>query len=548
MLLKFDYIVVGAGSSGCVTAARLVRDFGAKVLLLEAGRSDDSPLIHMPAGFSRLLGRPSGHLVSYTSSPQASLGSRTVTIEQANVLGGGSSVNAMTYTRGTRADYDGWNESLGGDGGWGWDDLLPHFLRQEGNQRLGLPLHGTEGPLRVSDPHHPTTEASRAFLLTLQAMGLGYAHDINAGDERGATYIQSTTYRGRRCSAATAFITPLRADPRLTIVFRSRALRILFESKRAIGVEYAVAGEKATTKAFVTGEVILTAGALVSPKLLMLSGIGPAAMLRKHGIDVLADLPGVGRNLQDHNDARMPIRTKGNFGYSGEDRGLKGLINGLQYLLFRSGPVCSTGSEVTAFYNPLDPGSNPTIQFYCMGVIYPPAGHRGPPPVGVTLIANLIAPKSRGRVGLRSADPADPPLIEPNWLSEPEDVASLLGGVKFLLELAKTAPFSKLVSEIIAPAPAEQISDETLAGFCRAVTSTNWHPAGTCRMGSDADPDAVLDSRLSVRGVRGLRVFDCSMMPRIISANTNAPIMAIADRGVELMMEKKSAPLASYRS
>ncbi len=533
---KFDYIVVGGGSSGCVTAARLVRDFDAKVLLLEAGASGDSPLIQMPAGFSRLLSRPNPHLISYVSTPQASLDARTVTIEQANVLGGGSSVNAMTYTRGTRADYDGWNASLAGAGGWSWDDLLPHFIKQEGNQRLGLPSHGTDGPLRVSDAHHPTTEASRAFLLSLQAMGLPYAQDINAGDERGSTYIQSTTYRGRRCSAAAAFIAPLLNDARLTIAFRSRVRRIIFSAERAIGVEYVTAGENSTKQAFASGEIILTAGALISPKLLMLSGVGPSAELRKHGIDVVADLSGVGRNLQDHNDARMPVCTNGNFGYSGEDRGLRALLNGLQYLLFRSGPVCSTGSEVTAFHNPLQPGANPTIQFYCMGVIYPSATHRGKPPVGVTLIANLVAPKSRGRVTLRSANPADPPVIEPNWLSEPEDVASLVAGVKFLLKITQTPPFSRLVRDVIAPVPADRASDEKLAQFCRSVTQTNWHPAGTCRMGHDSDPESVLDPQLRVRGVQGLRVFDCSMMPRIISANTNAPIMAIADRGVELMM------------
>lgn len=529
----FDFVVVGGGSAGCVTAARLVQDFGAHVLLLEAGVPDRDPLIHMPAGFSKILSRPGKHLVSYTSEPQPSLDSRAVVIEQASVLGGGSSVNAMTYTRGTRADYDGWNAALGGNAGWGWDDLLPHFIRQEGNQRLGLPLHGTDGPLKVSDAHHPPTDASRAFLLTLQAMGLVYSADINSGDERGATYIQSTTYRGRRCSAAQAFIAPLRGDPRLTIKYRANATRILIEGKRAVGVEYSIGGK--VERAMARSEVVLTAGALISPKLLMLSGIGPAGMLKQHGIDVVVDLPGVGSNLQDHNDARLPVSTTRNFAYTGEDRGMRMLINGLQYMLFRSGPVCSTGSEVTAFHNPVDPGADPTIQFYCMGVIYPGPEHKGPPPSGVTLIANLIAPKSRGRVGLRSSNPSDPPLIEPNWLSDPSDVTALVGGVKLLLEAARTAPFSHMVSEVLAPAP-DTRSDEALAAFCRSVTATNWHPAGTCRMGRDDDETAVLNASLQVRGIDGLRVFDCSMMPKIISANTNAPIMAIADRGVDLMM------------
>jgi choline dehydrogenase len=534
--MKYDYIVVGGGSAGCVTAARLVADFGANVLLLESGSRDWHPLIHMPSGFVKMLLDPDRFMVGHESLPQSALGGRTVNVLQANVLGGGSSVNAMTYTRGTRGDYDRWDKAIG-DLGWGWADILPHFIRQEGNQRLGTPLHGVHGPLKVSDAHHPPTDISRAFLLTLQAMGLPFTPDVNSGDERGATYIQSTTFRGRRCSSAKAFIEPLAHNKRLSVKFNSPALRIVIEGGRAIGVEYADVG-RGRTLAPARCEIILTAGAFISPKLLMLSGIGPAPELRKHGIRVLVDLPGVGQNMQDHNDASLVVETKGNHGYSGEDRGLRMLRNGLQYLLFNSGPVTSTGSEVTAFLNPQSLGSDPTIQFYCLPKILPMLGGSVPPP-GATLIANLIAPKSRGSIRLRSADPRDRPIVDPGWLTRQEDVSTLIAGVRFLLELTRTSPFAEKVARVAAPDP-ECHTNEQLERYIRQVTGTNWHPVGSCRMGTDEDPTSVLDPELRVRGVKGLRVFDGSMMPGIISANTNAPIMAIADRGVSLMMGTSS--------
>jgi len=528
----FDYIVVGAGSAGCVAASRLVGEFGAEVLVLEGGFPDSHPLIHMPAGFVKMVFNPGRYLVNYVSEPQPALSGRRVGVLQANVIGGGSSVNAMTYTRGTRADFDKWDAAIGGMG-WGWDDILPHFIRQEGNQRLGAPLHGVDGPLKVSDAHHPPTRISRAFLLTLQEMGIPFTPDVNGGDERGATFIQSTTYLGRRCSAAQAFIAPLEDNSRLKIKFRSPVLRILFEGDRAVGVEFVDQGGT-VTKAFARHEVILTAGAFISPKLLMLSGIGPAADLARFGLDVKVDLPGVGQNMQDHNDASIAVQTTANFGFSGEDSGRRMLVNGLQYQLFRSGPVASTGSEVTAFLNPLSPGGDPTIQLYCVGTLYPHPGKKGRQPPGATLIANLVAPKSRGSMRLRSADPADPPVIDPGWLTRVEDVQELVGGVKFLLELVNTRPFSDKVARVLSPD--SSMSDEGIANYVRRVTGTNWHPVGSCRMGLETDPMAVVDPELRVHGVDGLRIFDGSIMPNIISANTNAPIMAIADRGVSLMM------------
>jgi choline dehydrogenase-like flavoprotein len=532
----YDYIVVGGGSAGCVTAWRLVKDHGARVLLLEGGWPHSDPLVRMPAGFVRMLFRPSRYITTYVSEPQPALGGRSVNIAQANVLGGGSSVNAMTYTRGTRQDYDEWDASMGGGAGWSWDDILPHFIALESNQRLGAPNHGVSGPLRVSDAHHPVTDLSRRYLLTLQSLGIPYTCDLNAGDEFGATFIQSTTFRGERWSAARAFIEPIVKDPRLTIKYRCKATRLRLEQGRAIGVDYLDEGAGRSESAFASAEVILTAGALATPKLLMLSGIGPADELKAHNIPVAQDAWGVGKNLQDHNDVYMAVHTDRNYGYSGEDRGLRMILNGLQYLLYRSGPVSSTGSEVTAFFNPEEPGGAPKVQLYCLGTLYPQPGDKGAPPPGATLSANLIAPRSRGSVSLRSSNPEDPLRVDPNWLSDPADTKALVAGLRFLRKVTETAPFSSMVTKVTLPEPS-LTSDDQLADYVRKVTMTNWHPVGTCRMGPDNDRSAVLDAQLRVRGVGNLRVFDASMMPNILSANTNAPVMAIADRATAMMMK-----------
>ena len=530
---RYDYIVVGGGSAGCVTAGRLVRDHGARVLLLEAGPNDDHRLIRMPAGFVKVLFRPSPFVTTYVSEPQPSLDGRTVAIIQGRVVGGGSSVNAMTYARGTVADYARWDAAAGG-AGWDWDSLLPYFRRQEGNQRLNDAAHGIDGPLKVSDAHHPICDVSRAFLHSLQELGLRYSADCNGGSESGVSLIQSTTDRGRRCSAATAFLDPVRADPRLTLRTGAAASRIMFEGSRAVGVQYATGRGRALETAYADADVILTAGAYATPKLLMLSGIGPATQLAQHDIPVRLDLPGVGQNMQDHNDVTLIAAATGAYGYAGQDRGLKMLVNGLQYLGFGSGPVASTGSEVMGFLNVEDPAGEPNIQLYCLPVMLPTPAAPPQSGHGFTLIANLVAPKSRGSMRLRSADPGAAPIIDPNWLSEPDDRRVLAEGLRYLRRIVATAPLARMVSTVRAPAHDVESDDEILA-YCKAVTTTNHHPVGSCRMGTDADPMAVVTPTLTVRGLDGLRIFDCSVMPSIVSANTNAPVMAVADRGVDLM-------------
>ncbi|WP_238147010.1 GMC family oxidoreductase [Rhizorhabdus dicambivorans] len=515
-------------------AGRLVREAGAKVLLLEAGSSDRSPLISMPAGSFKILFGNSPYIKRYTSLPQPSLGGRRVEIAQGNVIGGGSSVNALAYTRGSRLAYDAWDEYLGGLG-WGWDDLLPYFVRQERNSRLGGWAHGRNGPLAVSDPFY-RCRAADLFVESMQALGVPHTSDFNAGDQRGVGYLQLTAGNARRCSAADAFLKPVRSDKRLTLVTGATATRLLMHGTRAVGVEYVARGQ--VHRACCDGEVILTAGAYCSPKLLMLSGIGPAAELARHGIEVLVDLPGVGQNMQDHNMVPLTAYTNGAYGYFGHERGVRAAWNLLQYLLLSSGPIASNGAEAVAFVNVDDPEGEPNLQIYNIGTMWLEEG-QGKPDHGLTLLANLIRPRSRGWMRLASADPLADPEFSPNYLEHPEDLALMTGAIHYLRRILATAPLSRAIRSELLPGPSVN-SDEEIAAYCRAATITNYHPVGSCRMGPASDTMAVLDAWLRVRGTECLRVCDASMMPLIPSANTNAPVMAVADRAVDLMLGRAS--------
>ncbi|MDQ0395853.1 GMC family oxidoreductase [Labrys monachus] len=539
---RYDYIIVGGGSAGCVVATRLVRDHGARVLLVEAGRRDGHPLMRMPAAFVKLLDRGT-YVTRHETTPQAQLGGRVHQIPQARVLGGGSTVNGMVYMRGRPSDYDEWNATVGG--GWGYADILPHFRAQEDNDHFFNAAHGTGGPLKVSDVRH-TCETSRIFVKTLQGMGHRYNPDFNSGEQRGVGFMQTTIDRdGRRSSATTAFLSQVMRDPRLTVLSETTVTRVLFDGRRAIGVEVAQGGRRETLHA--DREIILAAGAYVSPKLLMLSGIGPADQLRAHGIEVLVDAPGVGENLQDHHEVPVIAQAQPGFGYFHGDTGLRMLANGLQYVLFGTGPVNSIGCDVCAYVNPdrdaADESVEPSLQFYCIPAVYL---DRDVTPIadvpGVTLHSCLVRPKARGTVRLRSADPFALPLVDPNYLGHPDDMRLSVAGLRFARRVFQAAPMRDIYLRELLPG-ADVVSDEALAAHCRRTVKTNYHPVGTCRMGRDGDPMAVLTPDLRVRGVEGLRVVDASFFPNLVCGNTNAPVLAAADRAVAVMMgETRPAP------
>ena len=531
---QYDYIVVGGGSSGCLTAGRLVKDHGARVLLLEAGPSDRNPLVDMPAGFIKLLGVDK-FMWFYETARQERLGGRAPIIPQGKILGGGSSVNAMIYVRGQATDYDPWEESSGG-AGWAYRDVVAHMRRMEGNQRLHNALHGVSGPLKVSDPIH-TCEASRAFVRAAQAVGLPFSADFNGSRQTGVGYYQTTTYQGRRCSAAGAFLGPVRGDPKLTLETSVLVDKIILDGKRAVGVAYSKSGK--TIEARAGQEVILCTGAIATPKLMMLSGIGPEDELVRHGIPLRHRLDGIGRNFQDHHEVPVIAMTNGAYGYHRQDVGLAKIRNGLQYLMFKSGPVASNGVEAGGFYNPEDIEADPTIQLFCIPAVFLDKDITDiQPDHGITVNSCLLRPKSRGRLTLASADPRAAPVIEPNYFDHPDDLRITLASVKIVREMFEAEPLKGMVKKIVFPADG-QTGDDDLVKHCKRFVKTVYHPVGTAKMGTENDPMAVVDPELKVIGMECLRVFDASMMPTIISGNTNTTVLAVADKGVALMMQEQ---------
>ena len=534
----YDYIIVGGGSSACVAAGRLV-SAGASVLMLERGPARANPIMHFPAGYMKFLARDT-YLVMHPTEPQSQLGGRAPIVPQGRVLGGGGAVNAMVYMRGQREDYADWNRAIGGSGAgeWGWDDLLPHYTRQEDNDHLGGPMHGVDGPLKVSDLGH-TSPMTRAWLKTMQGMGIPFTPDFNDGDPRGVGLMQHTIdwATRRRCSPVDAFLAPVRKSSLFSLRTRATVEQILFEGTRAVGVRWKEGGR---TEEASGGEILLAAGAYQTPKLLMLSGIGPEEELARHGLALRLALPGVGANLQDHYECPVVATTNGAYGYYGQDRGLPMILAGLQYLLFRSGPVTTTGVESCAFLDPTGQGGRPTIQMFCVPTVYLDRDVMGADPGhGVTINSLLLRPKSRGTVKLRSADPDALPVVDPQIFADPEDLATTIEGFRFARSVLGEEPMRILIDREIFPGPVV-VSDEAIANHCRRTVKTGYHPVGTCRMGADDDPMAVLDAGLRVRGCERLRIIDASMMPNIVSGNTNAAVMAVADKAADLILGSRS--------
>ena len=535
----YDYIIIGGGSSACVVAARLVRDGRARVLMLERGPRKAHPIMHFPAGYMKFLAKDT-YLSMHQTKPQEQLNGRGPIVPQGKVLGGGSTVNAMVYMRGQAADYDRWNEvvtapSANNDGAWSYRDILPYFKAQEDNDHLGGEFHGVGGPLKISDLGH-TSPMSRTYVKTLQGMGIPYNPDFNGTEQFGVGFMQHTIdwQTRRRCSAVDAFLAPVMNDPLLTIETEATVTRLVIENGKTVGVDYMQNGARKRAAAGV--EVILAAGAYQTPKLMMLSGIGPKDELARLEIKTLVDLPGVGKNLQDHYECPVVATTKGSFGYYGADRGWPMIKAGLQYLLFKSGPATTTGVETCAFYDPDGNNAEPTIQMFCVPTVYLDRDVMGTDPGdGVTINSLLLRPKTRGSVTLASADPFANPIVDTQIFSHPDDLRLTIASFRFARTVLAASPMRELIDKEIFPGTGVT-SDEAIADHCRRTVKTGYHPVGTCRMGHDLDPDAVLTPDLKVRGLDRLRVIDASIMPTIVSGNTNAAVLGAAAKAADLIL------------
>tara|TARA_Y100000996_G_scaffold73775_1_gene49625 strand:- start:123 stop:1724 length:1602 start_codon:yes stop_codon:yes gene_type:complete len=533
--MKFDYIIIGGGSSGCVTANKLINK-DANVLLIEEGGDYKNPFLKMPAGFIPMLEGSPYHRFHKTTK-QAQLNGRQHEIAQGKILGGGSSINGMVYMRGRPSDYQVWEDEVD-DSYWNWENLLKSFVSLEGNQRFNNKYHGINGPLKVSDPKY-VVKGTDLYIKTMQGLGLPFNLDFNDGNQFGVGLMQLTTNYGKRCSAVDAFIEPIRENKKLKIKFRSIVTKIIIENGKAIGVEVFEKGK--INKYYANNEIIITAGTYISPKILMHSGIGDEDELKKNNIKTLVNLKGVGKNLQDHHEVPYVVSTKKGYGYYKQDKGIRKIINGIQYILFNSGPVTSNAAETCAFLNPrnLEDSINPPIKLYCVQIMYTDRDTKDiKPSHGLTLTSCIMNPIARGDVKLRSDNPLDLPLINPNFFSNKEDLNLMIDSVKFARKVVRSKPLSDIVIDETLPGKNTQ-SDDDLANYCKRTVKTNWHPVGTCKMGKENDPFAVLNKKLQVYGIEKLRVFDVSMMPKLVSANTNAPAMAIANHATNILLRDK---------
>lgn len=522
----YDYIIIGAGSAGCVLANRLSEDPACRVLLLEAGPRDWHPFIHMPAGLAKLVGNK-GVNWNYDTAAEAQLDGRRLWWPRGKVLGGSSSINAMCYIRGVPADYDDW--AAAGAQGWDWSGVLPYFRRSEGNSRGADALHGGDGPLSVSDLRY-TNPLSSAFIEAGQQAGYRRNDDFNGAEQSGFGFYQVTQKDGARCSSAVAYLHPVRHRSNLEVFTGTLVRRLLIENERAVGVAYAHHGREVQVRA--DREVLLSGGAINSPQLLMLSGIGPAGHLREHGITVRHDAPQVGLNLQDHLDICTLRHSTQPVTY---DRTSE-LRTAFDYFLRgHRGPGTSNIAEAGAFVrSPLAPDARADIQLHFVPAMLDDHGRHRLDGDGYTLHACFLRPRSRGRIRLETADASTPARIEANYLSDPEgfDMKMMIECARLSRDLFAQRAFDAYRGAPIFPAR-DDLDDTGLAAFVRAKAETVYHPIGTCRMGSDGD--AVVDPQLRVNGVAGLRVIDASVMPTLIGGNTNAPTIMIAERAADLI-------------
>jgi choline dehydrogenase-like flavoprotein len=531
----YDYVIVGAGSAGCVLAGRLSEDPDVSVLLLEAGPKDRSINIKAPLAFPNQFHTKLDW--DYATEPEPGCDGRELYIPRGKSLGGSSSMNAMLYVRGRPLDYDLWVKA--GAEGWGWNDVLPYFMKSEDNVRGASEFHAADGPLHVAEQRSPRA-LNRELLAASEAAGIPRVNDYNGPEQDGVSMFQVTQNGGKRWSTADAFLRPALGRPNLTVQTGAHVLGLELDGTRATGVSYAAGRRGATTVATATREVIVAAGAINSPQLLMTSGIGPAAQLEGVGVQVRHDLPGVGQNLQDHPFVSVLFEVSGTETLLGADKP-KALV---EWLLRKSGKLTSTAAEVCAFVRTRPGLPAADVQFH-MGALYYEAhgaeefdGHAG------VIAPALVSPKSRGEITLRSSDPSAKPRILTNALTAPEDVASLVAGMELAREIASKDPLAaKIVRELKPGSDASTTAD--LEADLRKRVELIYHPVGTCRMGAAGDDAAVVDPELRVRGLEGLRVIDASVMPLIPGGNTNAPTIMIAERAADLIRGRTAAAVGA---
>ncbi len=528
----YDYVIVGAGSAGCVLANRLTEDPATTVLLLEAGGPDEAQEIHIPAAFSSLFKSPLDW--AYETEEQPHLNNRKMYWPRGKVLGGSSSINAMVYMRGNRRDYDHWHEL--GNEGWSFSEVLPYFKKAENRERGASEYHGTGGPLNVAD-HRTLNPLSDAFVAGGVEAGIPRTDDFNGAEQDGVGYFQVTQREGLRHSAAVGYIHPILSRPNLTLQTQALVTNILLEGTRAVGVAYVQNGEKKQANA--NKEVILSGGAINSPQLLMLSGIGPANHLKELGIPVVADLPGVGQNLQDHPAivvlyaSTQPI----SLAHAQSPENLQDFVEN------KKGPLTSNVAEGGAFVRTQADLPMPDLQYHFAPVYYLNHGFTVPEGDGYTIAPCVLHPKSRGFIALRSTNPAEAPIIQPNYFADESDMKALVEGVKIARKIGETQAFAPFRDVETHPGPQVQ-SDEEIAAYIRTTVETLYHPVGTCKMGNDAA--AVVDANLRVRGIEALRVIDASIMPTVVGGNTNAPTIMIAEKAADML--KGTAPVSMSAS
>jgi choline dehydrogenase-like flavoprotein len=526
---SFDYVIVGGGSAGCVLANRLSASGAHRVLLLEAGGEDRNPWIHIPLGYGKLFKNAKLNWL-YESEPEPELNHRRIIQPRGKVLGGSSSINGCIYIRGQKEDFDHWRQL--GNVGWSYDDVLPYFKKAEDQERGADDFHGAGGPLGVSD-QRDAHELCEAFIAAAEQTGIPRNDDFNGARQEGAGYFQTTTRRGRRCSAAVGYLRPARRRPNLRVLTQAPTTRVLLDGREAVGVAFEHQGE--TWRAMANAEVILAAGAIATPPLLQLSGIGPAALLQRFGIAVVHELRGVGEDLQDHLQARLVYRCARPITLNDDVATLARKFGiGLRYALYRRGPLAVSAGYAGAFFRTDPRLATPDVQAHFINFSTTKMGDKLHPFSGFTASICQLRPESRGFVRIASADPAARPAIQLNYLAAENDRRTMVAGLKLLRRIMQAPAMRPYIESEYEPGPA-YVDDADLLRHIRERASTIYHPTSTCRMGEDEA--AVVDTRLSVRGMGRLRVVDGSVMPSVVSGNTNAAIIMLAEKGADMILE-----------